>query len=86
MWSLTPGTHHRSALGGLMVLGPNARDPELVTGPTADIAPGLVAGLDVDDTASRLADRYGADLDTVRTDLAAFLDELARRGLAERTP
>ena len=50
------------------------------SGPGADIWSALATDVEMEDLVSSLAARYGADLDLVRHDVEAFVDQLRQRG------
>ena len=82
-WRRRADTLFRRAPDGVLVISLGGGDPIWLSAPGDAIWALLDAPLAIDELVERLADQFGAPVDTVRTDCLATLNELEARGLVE---
>jgi hypothetical protein len=79
-----PTTLWREVPDALVVLGPNARKPRLITGPAAGLWSLIGQPIAIGAVVAALADAHRASPDVVRDDLQPVLRTLRRDGAIEQ--
>jgi hypothetical protein len=80
-----PSVLWRRTLAGVVVLGPDAADADVLPPPGDLIWEALAAPVDIAGLARTLAASHGAPLEVVERDVERYVDQLVARGLAVET-